>query len=771
MKRNKMKNKAHILILGAVLCSSSALVAQDNINALDYILQKRPGVDTIPGNRWSDHLFINAGVGIQTLLNESRVPGRAKMGPVASLSIGKWFNSISAVRVGLQAGMLSHNQTNPIRNQFYHAGLSVDYMFNLTNHLYGYDHRRIFSLIPFAGVSGQVSALHRDNIKPVASLRGGLQASFRVTHGMKLFLEPTVNMYSDNFSQSSNWRKIDFVPSMMLGFAYDKVPKIYRSYADPFHRNQGPFSHLFFSAAIGPNTLLSSTAARSSFTRLGVSSQIMVGTWFNPGSGLRLGVGAEAYRRKDDILSDLSLQLDYLANLTSMFEGYDADRIFSLYALAGLNLRLPEQMRNTDLSFGAGAGLQANFRVSPVFQLFIEPRVNVQSNKFAGGYSSGHFDLPAQVLFGMTYQRSGSQPVVRRPFERTGWESNYFVYAGAGVNALVSGYLKYNKFKALRPVANVGMGKWFTPTSGARVYAQASALRESYNSSKLVGVGVDYLSSLTNLISGYDPGRKFDLQTSVGGSVVYRTSESSRSSYEFGLIAGLQALWHVSPSVFLYIEPQAGLYTDGLAAGSLPPLRADVLAMAKAGLVYRFKNYESASSKKAFMDSDPHKWFLSLAGGVQTNANRDISSWVYGPRFELKAGKQYTALSSWRAGIMYAQSSANKRNKATEVAAEADYMLDLTTLSYSYRPDRLFTMYGITGLSLGVRNQYDKSYFAPGVHAGLQANFRVNKQFSLFVEPRMGVDWRDSDDVNAPRKIDLNLSAQVGATWRFDSSK
>ncbi|MEG0949665.1 MAG: hypothetical protein RR212_06970 [Bacteroidales bacterium] len=773
------------IALLALLAPCLPAVAQKEFNAFDHILQKRPQLDSIISSRWYDNIFLSGGLGVEGVVNGVEVlSDRSRYGLTGAIHIGKWFNSVSALRLGFQAGIPQNQLNDPSSRYFVHYGVTADYMFNLSSYLYGYNPKRIFNVIPFAGAGVHMGSVLREKLRPSASVRAGIQATFRLSQGLDFFIEPVVSLYSDDYNQQQNWRRFDIVPALMAGLTYTMVPRSIRTGVTPFY-NDHLFDNIFVSGGIGGGLMVNgSTMNRFFYNHVGPEFFVGIGNWFTPVSGARLSVTSNVFKRnnriKNKYITTFGGQLDYMVNLDALFEGYHANRLFRIYGITGLNVAFPEKTGNNSNTVGFGIGIQGNFRLSSTTDLFIEPRLNIYSNKFAGGVTSSKYDVPATVLFGLTYRRPDNGTYRRTGFESNNIADNTFISMGGGLNAPVNGHIRRLKLDAIQPFGTIAVGKWITPYSGFRLHGQAGLLGETNTfgqpvRSKLVGFGLDYLLNVSNFIGGYNPDRPVSLIATLGGYGLFNnaTDRFSEHGLEWGLVGGLQGRVRISPSVQLYLEPQLGLYTDGLTDTSFPPLSGDLLASLSAGVIYNFRQYDLPAYRQKFESAQDGKWFASVAGGVGTVMNSAFNTWHPGPQIALSFGKEYTPLSTWRTAIRYTHLPELPKHKKSKYQSyygvDADYMMDLTTLSAGYDSERIFRLYGIAGISMGAAESREEIKFVPGLHLGIQASVRITNQLSFYLEPRGDVFGKYfMNNNNDMRKFDAAISGMAGVTWKFN---
>lgn len=132
--------------------------------------------------------------------------------PGAAFAIGKWFTPGIGLRTKIQGiwGKRVGADSNPASqldnsNKYWIAQEQV--MFNLSNLLCGYNENRVWNVIPFAGAGvGRSMSANRYAM----GLSAGLQSSWKVSKGMRVYLEAGWNRYEgdlDGAAYASNERR------------------------------------------------------------------------------------------------------------------------------------------------------------------------------------------------------------------------------------------------------------------------------------------------------------------------------------------------------------------------------------------------------------------------------------------------------------------------------------------------------------------------------------------------------------------------------------
>lgn len=144
-----MKSKLMLLTLALASCS------------LTMSAQSTKEKYTSDGNR---NIFISVNGGISTVNSGPKEGGFATVAPHVTVSLGKWFNPVVGMR--LQGGAWRANfDTHYSKGQLvggvqkenpreYHKNVGMvrgDFMYNLSNAIFGYNPDRVFTLTAFAG--------------------------------------------------------------------------------------------------------------------------------------------------------------------------------------------------------------------------------------------------------------------------------------------------------------------------------------------------------------------------------------------------------------------------------------------------------------------------------------------------------------------------------------------------------------------------------------------------------------------------------------------
>lgn len=755
---------------GTLFCGAFLATAQEPIDAMQYRLQKRPKRPALESESFFDHTFFSAAAGVTGVMNPGGI-NPDQLGPVAGFYLGKWFTASSGLRLGVDGSALRLTGSG-VRHKAAIAGLSADYLFNINAFMSDYDPDRKFEFIGVAGLAYRGSYALNQGYNNVLGARFGLQACWNISPLFDLYLEPRMGIFTDGLNHVEGWQSYDMKGDIMLGFNYNYVAKSRRK--DVMSFDTKPFfENTFLSMGIGGEYLISGSLRNAEGLRnIGPTVYLSAGKWFTPASGLRLtGTAGYSEYRTSRYLPHIGGRIDYLLDLNSAFAGYKPRSPFRLIAIAGLNGDFAEKLDDRNFTFGIGAGVQANFSVSPNTDIYFEPRVNVYPTSFAGGITHNRTDVLGQLAFGIIYNQSPRSERVTDPFVRGAFANNLFVSAGAGGQALLSTrlYSGENVQSHISPRAFVSVGKWFTPVHGVRLTGSASLLTVNGEKlrarNKLIGGDIEYMFNITNAMAGYDEDRIFNISALAGAGLVYR--HGKERDILPGISAGLHADFQLGSGWSLFLEPKLQGYHPRLSKHSLGFLKADPVASLSAGATYRIRHYDLNANRMAFAENDFGKYFFDIAAGPSMVATPFIFKQNWGTAVRATLGRNFTPVSAWRTHLRFESIPENRANSLEYAGVEADYQLDLTNLVGGYNGSRLFSLRAAFGFSMGASYSDLDLKFVSGIQASAQAAVRLNDMLSLYIEPQGHFYGNNFARVSASRRNDIIFSTLVGLNYRF----
>lgn len=248
----------------------------------------------------------------------------------------------------------------------------------------------------------------------------------------------------------------------------------------------------------------------------------------------------------------IALYGDALLNIHNLFGVYRPERKWntSLYPRIGINY-------NFGVSKGsllAGIGVLNTYRISDRWSVYADIAYIMTGSGFVGSEevegtgtgsnSNGYltFGLGAQVELGRVHHASRDTHVLINGF----WD-NWFVQAGLDMSLMNPYGCNFGKVipKGMTFGLNGALGKWFTPEYGLRGRVQwenglipnnsvewvppVEDPKQNYKKGGLATIAIDAMLNLTNVISGYDPERKWHTTGYVRAGIITQFVEGSGS--------------------------------------------------------------------------------------------------------------------------------------------------------------------------------------------------------------------------------------------------
>ena len=768
-EHHNMHSLSHILRSVAVAAVSlyafTPAVAQDNetstqsldvfndsvtigFNAFKHMLQRPQVAKKYDHKRFGDHFFVEGNIGANMLLQiDEKLIETDHVGVQSGLAFGDWVTPMHGWRLGGHAGTYFKNGFKAKA-----VGFNADYLLNIT--ALGrpgsrYEQRAKVELIGVAGIEGTASHnYHTTNMAFGAHL--GLRAQYNMFPFSYLFIEPQAMVYTDNLVHGQSTTGFVKGVRAMAGLGYTMAPADQRK-RETFEADGHIANHTFFDMAGGVIQLVDMYPENWKHYRTSVM-RVALGKWFSPYTALRLSASAATFKRfpqsADNILHygrtmALTASAGFMTNLHNIFAGYDPDRRAWVNAVADLHLNASEYSQGTKLSVGAGVGLQGHLRVAKGMSLYLEPRVDLMHGEYAEPFTTqNNWDVPVSILAGLHFMQGGhTKQLLAESEEFTGkaLTDHLFFEAAGGFGLPIQNEGTNIKVKHFGPRGYLGVGKWFSRTSGTRLFAEASWNKISKNTEfKAMAIGADYLWNLTNALQGYHKDRRFEL---VGGIGLNLACQTLTNKLFIGANASIQGLWNINKAFSLYLEPQARFYKNSfLPQIEAHPFGLDIVTSLMAGLHVNVGTFDFAAARKLYREEGPKK-FISMAGGVFTYGPYTRSLNKFGQIARLSVGSWTGPVGAWRLNLT--GSVHHFYHNTARLAFGADYLVDLTNFSLGYNERRLVSLRALGGFDLGADREGNiATKFNAAIHAGAQVACRLGEASELYIEPQVAANTR-----------------------------
>lgn len=351
----------------------------------------------------ADNLFMTSGIGLQLFLNKVNMDHLRSLGPQASVSVGKWLTPSSGLRLVASGGFFSNYAVpyNTPEGRLRHVSVSggLDYLWNITSTMSGYNPDRTFELISSIGVNLAYTSATDHHFQP--GINGGVQGLWHVNDFLGLYIEPQVRLYGDKFIEGNlGFMKKDVLVGINAGFHYRFVPYSKATNRKTFAEDEKRY---FVSGALGVGSLL--VANRDLIKNAGVEAKGSFGKWYTPLSAWRLS-GTILYKSKAPNKLPLhyaGLSFDYMMSLSTLAKGYHSDPVIDVLPFAGIHAGLARRNGQFKVVPGFDAGIQFKLKLASSLHFFLEPQLGIRSDAY-NGISEGRPDRVASMVGGLIYK-------------------------------------------------------------------------------------------------------------------------------------------------------------------------------------------------------------------------------------------------------------------------------------------------------------------------------------------------------------------------------
>ena len=552
------------------------------------------------------YFFAQVGAGVASPLQLYRSASR-RPGYMLGAALGRQFTPISGVRVGLDVnnasvytyGVNTLGEPNKTLNRYTFTNFSLNYMFDISNWVIGYDPNRKFGAEIFAG---PVITKNFDPGKMYVGGDGGVRAYWKLLDQFDIYAEPRIRVYSQRYMPASRGAGTPFQLSMTMGTSYRFGNSFNRSLTTNF--GDGTFwGNTFVSAAVGAQNIVKSNSGINPLVAAGPQFSLSIGKWLLPFWAIRASAfgGYSSWGRVkmdktpvDRLTARFGGRVEAMFNVLAIGKDDWRESRWSLSPMLGLEFgKLMQQLPTESSSSvkknysGVTAALQAKYNVTDAIGIFVEPRLSRLPYTLAGTSSKGTntrisaVDNVMSFNVGFEFRRASKENLSRN--SNNDFMPYYFASFQTG-GAMPMHKMRYTARK-LGFLVGATAGRQFTPVSGARVgfdFSSTPGIGKKLDANSSINLSADYLFDISNFAGGYDPDNKFGVEA-LAGLVV--SLGATPNKLAVGGEGGFRTYYKLPQDFDIYLEPKIRMYAKNqLYGSSATPLEM----MLSLGMSYKF---------------------------------------------------------------------------------------------------------------------------------------------------------------------------------------
>lgn len=354
-------------------------------SALDYVMESRYHSKREDfRRRWYDHMFIEIGSGVEKLMP---TPSGYKISSMVSAhaNVGKEITPYHTFRLG---GAWHHGSQYSTSLDFNKADAHLDYLFNVSSFMYGYDPTRRVEVSTLLGAGSQFSWTRKQSVVTTPMFYAGLQ--FKVNTGAYSYIgiEPYIGLTTRkaDLSDQLNWRRYNVYYGVNVNLAH----YFSNNHSDRQRDSIASRAPWFIQFATG--AVLDKGLNLGGTDSWGKSVSAAVGKWFSPVFGLRMayevsnsswmGETIEATEKSPryelkHYSNKYNMRVDVMLNPFGFRKNFKWESKYGMYLLGGIQFGTVRREKNYDMErtyTGVGMGMHLWTRLSRDLQLYVEPR-------------------------------------------------------------------------------------------------------------------------------------------------------------------------------------------------------------------------------------------------------------------------------------------------------------------------------------------------------------------------------------------------------------
>ncbi len=566
-------------------------------------------------------------------------------------------------------------------------------------------------------------------------------------------------------------------------------------------------------------------------TKAGPALTLFLGYRLSHLHALRASASYQEYERKLEAerLKQLGGEVDYLFNLTSYLYGHRHHRLFSLSPFVGAGLLYSsfEGVRRKDVK--VYGGLHFAYHPGRNSELFLEPFLAATSDGADFAFHASKYDVLYGLRGGMSLNADMTSPLRPRPATYNGnvffdlsqgatmnyhrntallktMGTNYYGAVGMWLTSVLGvraggSVADYYWLKEVTPAqpkrGGLGVPRYVTRSKGALFSARVEALLNP----------VMFSEHWRNTPHKVDVNLSLGLEGGFQGRVA--NARGGQHGRYIGVTAATQLLYNVNPTSALFLEARAQVANYNAYRGE--GTARDYLGSVNVGVRAQRPTRKQLLTlgKTPF---EPHFFVGGQLGGVkQIVSQKQEGDKAFNLLLGVNAGYHFSPFAGMKLQMEY---MALNRNRQTPYEVTVDdkemrgisqwrhtyglmnlkaaYMLNLSNVYQRYDASRRLNVYAVAGPMFSMYvNQIAKPYSkveltggtdraqaltesrignrAWALFGGLQADYRLNGRWSLYLEPEVQYYLQKDFIGGSPvaRLNDLIVKFSLGTTYRF----
>lgn len=530
------------------------------------------------------YYYTSFGAGL-TMPQQVHRSASRRFGYLLSAAAGRQFNPVSGLRLGVDLSNAA-THTNYGTNRYSFASFSLDYMFDISNVVVGYDPERKFGAEILAG---PVISRSFDPGKTYFGVEGGVRAYWRLLDQFDIYAEPKVRLYTKRYMPAKAGTGTPLQLSFAMGTSY-RFGSSYTKASAASGFGDGTFlGNTFVSASTGFQYLAASGRNIGTLVSSGPVVNLSVGKWLLPFWGLRVSafggysawgrVKQEAGVESDRLTARLGGRIESMIDVLAFGKEDAGEQRWGLIPMLGLEFgKVDKQNANNKVGSmvksytGVTAAIQCKYYFLDNVGLFVEPRFSRTPYSYTGtqGLERGRrisaVDNVMSFNLGIEFRRASQRELKSLASFKGEFTPYYFASFHTGLSMAMS-RARYTSRK-LGFLVGGTVGRQFLPCSGIRLGVDYSSLPGNgvnADSHSFANLSLDYLLDITNFMGGYNPDRRFGTEVLVGPVLSFGSEPNNTC---LGGEVGLRAYYKLVKGFDIYAEPKFRVYTKDLLIGA-----------------------------------------------------------------------------------------------------------------------------------------------------------------------------------------------------------